>query len=266
MSFGANFREARESAGFSLEEIAQRTRIRLAVIQDLESEKFDSSGGLAYARGHIRTIAKIVHADLDHLMAAFDEITEVDTTPMIELLDANNATSVRSRQSTKLQPRQIMIAASVIAGIAIIIPSSIAISHNLSQSNLSQSNLSRSIVSQKSTATSKVTLKSSQQTVAPTLPPVQQPATTAAIPAHSVSIVASHGTSWLSVTDASGAQLFSGKLSNGASQSFDPTNGLSMRIGNAGAVSVSVDGKDQGSIGATGEVKSLTFAPAQTNG
>lgn len=261
MSFGANLREARESAGFSLEEIAQRTRIRLAVIQDLESEKFDSSGGLAYARGHIRTIAKIVHADLDHLMAAFDEITEVDTTPMIELLDANNATSVRSRQSTKLQPRQIMIAASVIAGIAIIIPSSIAISHNLSQSNLS-----RSIVSQKSTATSKVTLKSSQQTVAPTLPPVQQPATTAAIPAHSVSIVASHGTSWLSVTDASGAQLFSGKLSNGASQSFDPTNGLSMRIGNAGAVSVSVDGKDQGSIGATGEVKSLTFAPAQTNG
>jgi cytoskeletal protein RodZ len=261
MSFGANFREARESAGFSLEEIAQRTRIRLAVIQDLESEKFDSSGGLAYARGHIRTIAKIVHADLDHLMAAFDEITEVDTTPMIELLDANNATSVRSRQSTKLQPRQIMIAASVIAGIAIIIPSSIAISHNLSQSNLSRSN-----VSQKSTATSKVTLKSSQQTVAPTLPPVQQPATTAAIPAHSVSIVASHGTSWLSVTDASGAQLFSGKLSNGASQSFDPTNGLSMRIGNAGAVSVSVDGKDQGSIGATGEVKSLTFAPAQTNG
>jgi cytoskeletal protein RodZ len=261
MSFGANLREARESAGFSLEEIAQRTRIRLAVIQDLESEKFDSSGGLAYARGHIRTIAKIVHADLDQLMAAFDEITEVETTPMIELLDANNATSVRSRQSTKLQPRQIMIAASVIAGIAIIIPSSIAISHNLSQSNLSRSN-----VSQKSTATSKVTLKSSQQTVAPTLPPVQQPATTAAIPAHSVSIVASHGTSWLSVTDASGAQLFSGKLSNGASQSFDPTNGLSMRIGNAGAVSVSVDGKDQGSIGATGEVKSLTFAPAQTNG
>jgi cytoskeletal protein RodZ len=251
MSFGANLREARESAGFSLEEIAQRTRIRLAVIQDLESEKFDSSGGLAYARGHIRTIAKIVHADLDHLMAAFDEITEVDTTPMIELLDANNATSVRSRQSTKLQPRQIMIAASVIAGIAIIIPSSIAISHK---------------VSQKNTSAPKVVAKSEKKIVAPTVAPVQQPSASAAMPAHTVSIVASHGITWLSVTDASGAQLFSGKLSNGASQSFDPTNGLSMRIGNAGAVSVSVDGKDQGSIGATGEVKSLTFAPAQTNG
>ena len=251
MTVGAYLREARESAGFSLEEIAERTRIRRTVIKDLEAERFDSSGGTAYARGHIRAIAKIVNADIDRLMVAFDESTETDTTPMIELLDANNATSVRSRQSVKIQPRQIMVAASIIAGIAIIIPSSIAISHK---------------VSQKNTSAPKVIAKSEKKAVAPSAATVQQPVTSAAIPAHTVSIVASHGITWLSVTDASGAQLFSGKLSNGASQSFDPTNGLSMRIGNAGAVSVSVDGKDQGSIGATGEVKSLTFAPAQTNG
>ena len=55
-------------------------------------------------------------------------------------------------------------------------------------------------------------------------------------------------------------------LSSGSSQTFDPTNGLYMKIGNAGAVSVSVNGKDQGAIGANGEVKTLTFAPAHTNG
>ncbi len=251
MTVGAYLREARESAGFSLEEIAERTRIPRTVIKDLEAERFDSSGGTAYARGHIRAIAKIVNTDVDRLMIAFDESTETDTTPMIELLDANNATSVRSRQNVKIQPRQIMVAISIIAGIAIIIPSAIAISHK---------------VSQKNTYASKVVAKSEKKIVAPTVAPVQQPSASAAVPAHTVSIVASHGITWLSVTDASGAQLFSGKLSNGASQSFDPTNGLSMRIGNAGAVSVSVDGKDQGSIGATGEVKSLTFAPAQTNG
>lgn len=251
MTVGAYLREARESAGFSLEEIAERTRIPRTVIKDLEAERFDSSGGTAYARGHIRAIAKIVNTDVDRLMIAFDESTETDTTPMIELLDANNATSVRSRQNVKIQPRQIMVAISIIAGIAIIIPSAIAISHK---------------VSQKNTYAPKVVAKSEKKIVAPTVAPVQQPSASAAVPAHTVSIVASHGITWLSVTDASGAQLFSGKLSNGASQSFDPTNGLSMRIGNAGAVSVSVDGKDQGSIGATGEVKSLTFAPAQTNG
>ncbi len=251
MTVGAYLREARESAGFSLEEIAERTRIRRTVIKDLEAERFDSSGGTAYARGHIRAIAKIVNADIDRLMTAFDESTETDTTPMIELLDANNATSVRSRQSVKIQPRQIMVAASIIAGIAIIIPSSIAIAHKVSQKNISAP---------------KAIVKSEKKLVTPTVAPVQQPSASAAMPAHTVSIVASHGITWLSVTDASGAQLFSGKLSNGASQSFDPTNGLSMRIGNAGAVSVSVDGKDQGSIGAIGEVKSLAFAPAQTNG
>jgi cytoskeletal protein RodZ len=251
MTVGAYLREARESAGFSLEEIAERTRIPRSIIKDLEAERFDSSGGTAYARGHIRTIAKIVNTDADRLMSAFDESTETDTTPMIELLDANNATSVRSRQSVKVKPRQIMVAASIIAGIAIIIPSSIAISHK---------------VGQKSTASSKIAAKSEKKAVTSTGAPVQQPATSTTIPAHSVSIVASHGITWISVTDASGALLFAGKLSTGASQSFDPINGLSMRIGNAGAVSVSVDGKDQGSIGATGEVKSLTFAPAQTNG
>jgi cytoskeletal protein RodZ len=249
MTVGAYLREARESAGFSLEEIAERTRIPRTIVKDLEAERFDSSGGTAYARGHIRAIAKLVNTDIDRLMSAFDETIEVNTTPMIELLDANNATSIRSRQNIKLQPRQVMVVASIIAGLAIAIPSSIAISHSLAH---------------KSSTAPKIATKSAKTTSAPVQQ--QSPVTTAAIPAHTVSITASQGTSWLSVTDTSGALLFSGKLSNGASQSFDPANGLYMKIGNAGAVSVSVDGKDQGSIGVTGEVKSLTFAPAQTNG
>jgi hypothetical protein len=93
---------------------------------------------------------------------------------------------------------------------------------------------------------------------------VVTPATTTAT--QGVVLTAKSGTSWLSVVDVNGTLLFSGKLSNGQSQSFDPTNGLSMRIGNAGAISVSVNGKDQGPIGRLGEVKTLSFAPAQTNG
>jgi len=253
MTVGAYLREARESAGYSIEEISSLTRIRATVIRDLEAEHFESSGGTAYARGHIRTIAKIVNTDLDRLLTAFEEATDVAPRSMIELLDENNATSARSRQSVKIAPRQIIVAASIIAGIAIIVPSAIAISHK---------------VTQKSITAPMTATKSSKSSTTPKVNPVQSAPTTVAAPisAHSVAITASHGTTWLSVTDASGAQLFSGKLSNGASQSFDPTNGLSMRIGNAGAVTVSVDGKDQGSIGATGEVKSLTFAPAQTNG
>ena len=242
MSVGTYLREAREAAGYSVEEISSLTRIRPAVIKDLEAENFISSGGNAYARGHIRTIAKFVNTDLDRLLTAFEECTGENSRPMIELLEENNATSLRHRSSVKVSRKVLIAAVGIVAGVAIIIPSGLAIAKKVSHKNVAVS-------------TTKVQ---------PSQPQAVAPATTAAT--QGVVITAKSGTSWLSVVDVNGTLLFSGKLSNGQSQSFDPTNGLSMRIGNAGAISVSVNGKDQGSIGGVGEVKTLSFAPAQTNG
>ena len=239
MSVGTYLREAREAAGYSVEEISSLTRIRPAVIKDLEAENFISSGGNAYARGHIRTIAQLVNTDLDRLLTAFEECTGENNRPMIELLEENNATSHRQRSSVKITPKFLVAAVSIVVGVAIIIPSGLAIAKK---------------VVHKSVAVS--TSKASQ--------PQQQSITPAAN--RGVVIKASSGTSWLSVVDSNGTLLFSGKLASGASQIFDPTNGLSMTIGNAGAISVSVNGKDQGLMGRIGEVKNLSFAPAQTNG
>jgi cytoskeletal protein RodZ len=239
MSVGTYLREAREAAGYSVEEISSLTRIRPAVIKDLEAENFISSGGNAYARGHIRTIAQLVNTDLDRLLTAFEECTGENNRPMIELLEENNATSHRQRSSVKITPKFLVAAVSIVVGVAIIIPSGLAIAKK---------------VVHKSVAVS--TSKASQ--------PQQQSITPATN--RGVVIKASSGTSWLSVVDSNGTLLFSGKLASGASQIFDPTNGLSMTIGNAGAISVSVNGKDQGLMGRIGEVKTLSFAPAQTNG
>jgi len=251
MTVGNYLREAREAAGYSVDDISTRTRIRASVIRDLESEKFESSGGNAYARGHIRTIGKIINADIDRLVSAFDETTAQSQRPMIELLEENSATVLRNRKNVnvKVSPKFIGIAASVIAGVAIIIPASLAISSSLTHKSGSAK------ISSNVTATSNSAATSTNTTPTPVAPTE-----------HGVVVAASHGTSWLSVTDSKGSQLFAGILSNGSSQTFDPTNGLSITLGNAGAISISVNGKDQGSMGASGEVKSLTFAPAQTNG
>ena len=249
MTVGSYLREARVAAGYSVDDVATHTRIRAAVIKDLESENFESSGGSAYARGHIRTIAKFINADIDRLLEAFEETTAGASRSMIELLEENNATVLRNKKnySVKFSPKIIGIAASIVVGIAIIIPTGLA--------------LSSKVTHKVSTPTQS---KSSAPAAAVTTTPVKPSGSVST--GHGVVVSASNGTSWLFVADASGVQLFSGKLSNGASQTFDPTNGLSMRIGNAGAISISVNGKDQGSIGAVGEVKTLTFAPAQTNG
>ena len=250
MTVGQYLREAREAAGYSVDDIATRTRIRATVIKDLEAEKFESSGGTAYARGHIRTIAKIIDADLDRLISAFEETTAESNRPMIELLEENSATVLRHGKNVniKVSPKFIGIAASIVVGISILVPTTLALtSHATHKSATVSSTPSKAAT----TTTTKV------NPIAPSA---------AATNGHGIEIAATHGSSWLFVTDSTGVQIYSGMLRNGASQTFDPTNGLFIKIGNAGAVSVSVNGKDQGAIGAQGEVKSLTFAPAQTNG
>ena len=257
MTVGTYLRQAREAAGYSIDDVALYTRIRASVIKDLESENFESSGGKAYARGHIRTIAKYVNADPDLILEAFEESTVENNRPMIELLEENSATVLRKKKSFqfKVSRKVIGIAASVIVGIAIIIPTGLALS-----SSVTSKSATHSAVSKKNAASVIPTTSSTSSST------TTQNSPSAITNGHSVVIAASHGSSWISVTDNSGALLFGGMLSSGSSQTFDPTNGLYMKIGNAGAVSVSVNGKDQGAIGANGEVKTLTFAPAHTNG
>jgi len=252
MSVGNYLREARESAGYSVEKIASLTRIPQTVIRDLEEEKFSSSGGTTYARGHIRTIAKLLNADTDRLISSFEEITGESNRPMIELLEENNATALRRKQNLNISPKLIATAASVIVGVAIIIPTGMALSKSLTH---------KSSVS--TVATSQSHSSSPQKTTTNATPSTPSGTVTTG---RGVVVTASAGTSWLSVNDSQGTKIFSGKISNGQSQTFDPSNGLFMTIGNAGAVSVSVNGKSQGLLGAIGEVKTLSFEPPASNG
>ncbi len=73
MSIGILLRQARESAGLSIDDVAKRTNIRSRVLQDLEVENFISSGGNAYARGHIRSIARVIKANPELLIEEFNQ-------------------------------------------------------------------------------------------------------------------------------------------------------------------------------------------------
>ena len=62
MSEISSLQQARDAAGLSVEQISSLTSIRTAVIKDLECNSVNLSGGIAYARGHIRTIARVLNA------------------------------------------------------------------------------------------------------------------------------------------------------------------------------------------------------------
>jgi cytoskeletal protein RodZ len=61
----SQLRAAREASGLSIDQVAKKTNIRAGVIEDLEKNSVEVCGGIAYARGHIRSIAKVIKADGD---------------------------------------------------------------------------------------------------------------------------------------------------------------------------------------------------------
>jgi transcriptional regulator with XRE-family HTH domain len=70
---GPALAEARTEAGMTVEDVSDRTRIRRAIINDIEHDDYSSCGGDFYARGHIRAIAKVVGADPVPLIEEYDE-------------------------------------------------------------------------------------------------------------------------------------------------------------------------------------------------
>lgn len=63
MSVGEALAEARSRAGLSVDELSERTKIRNAVIQSIESDDFDACGGDLFVRGYVRALASAVGLD-----------------------------------------------------------------------------------------------------------------------------------------------------------------------------------------------------------
>jgi cytoskeletal protein RodZ len=72
VSIGEALARARERAGLTVTQVSQQTRIRPRIIADIERDDFGSCGGDFYARGNIRSIARVVGADPGPLIEEYD--------------------------------------------------------------------------------------------------------------------------------------------------------------------------------------------------
>jgi len=70
---GPELAAARTRLGLSVDQLADRTRIRPHVIEALEVDDFSACGGDFYARGHLRTLARVLGLDVAPLLEAYDE-------------------------------------------------------------------------------------------------------------------------------------------------------------------------------------------------
>ena len=70
---GPELAAARTRLGLSVDQLADRTRIRPHVIEAVEVDDFAPCGGDFYARGHLRTLARVLGIDAGPLVASYDE-------------------------------------------------------------------------------------------------------------------------------------------------------------------------------------------------
>ena len=70
---GPQFAAARRRLGLTVDELADRTRIRPHVIEAIEVDDFSACGGDFYARGHLRTLARVLGVDVAPLLETYDE-------------------------------------------------------------------------------------------------------------------------------------------------------------------------------------------------
>jgi cytoskeletal protein RodZ len=72
MTIGETLAKARRDAGLTVTQVSERTRVRAAIIRGIERDDYSACGGDFYARGHIRSIARVVGADPVPLIAEYD--------------------------------------------------------------------------------------------------------------------------------------------------------------------------------------------------
>ena len=244
MTLGKALVDARKSAGITIDQLSSKTNIRASLLSEFENNNFQNAGGDTYARGHLRSIARIVGANSEELLLQFDKEHAQEARPIHDQLVENNATFALSEKS-KITNKQ-LITFSVVGIIAIFVISFTV--NNLKQT--ASNPKPKPAASAKASATPSASASSSE---------AAKPNTYSSGTGVSVKLEAVNGSSWLFVSDKNGVTLYSGRASQGQVFDFSSTEEVKLRIGNAGAVKLTVNGKEVPSVGGNGEVVDLNY-------
>ena len=238
MEAKSSLAQAREAAGLTVEQISALTNIRAAVIKDLEMNSVEICGGIAYARGHIRTITKVLNQktpksvsfDADLIVAEIEAAQGEDGRKIIDRLAENNVAD-KPREKKRIKFRTLASISAAVLSIGFVAQVAIG---NVSNIDVDTSQIT-------------TTRKSFQNEAASTPAGVN------------LVVTGISGKSWIGLTNANGEQVFNGQISSGQVATFNDPQLIKAVIGNAGAVKLNLNGSDLGVAGAEGEVVRLDF-------
>ncbi len=235
---GARLRDARERAGLSIAQAAQRLRVATETLEALEAERFDALGASIYVKGYLGRYAELLGESPEALRAQL----AAAVLPEPDLTDLPHATA-QSNRSTVVAV--IAVGVFVLAALAWWgwsrrrAVQAVAVEVRQAAVQPRAYAVPRSVVPRASVAP--------KPSLGAVLSPAVAPKSSPAIPAQvrgAVRITLKFpAVSWVAVSDATGRHLYRDTVSAGATKSFTGRPPLHVVVGYADGVTLTVDGR-----------------------
>jgi cytoskeletal protein RodZ len=237
VSIGKVLATARRQAGLTTTQVSQRTRIREGIVRGIEADDFSACGADFYARGHIRAIACSVGTDPEPLVREYDSSHSL---PPARVAASGPGPSTPRRLSQRRRPHWGWSFAllAVLAALAGLVTYHFAASGPAGSSHKA----ARKHPAAKAT-----------------------PAPPAAAHARAVviAVTAVSEPCWADLTTPGGATIFEGIVGTGTSKTWTERQAVTLKLGNPGAVTLTVDGKNHTGLGS--EPLTLNLGPGRGN-
>jgi hypothetical protein len=233
---GPEVSAARTRLGLTVDQLADRTRIRPHVIESIEVDDFTPCGGDFYARGHLRTLARVLGIEVAPLLTTYDQrYADAPINPR-RVFEAELATGAHGPiRGTRGGLNWSVLVAAVMA---LVLAWSVA----------------RLIMDSPVELQAAPALNGSAGVD-------NGPGQTIAAPKVPVLLTAEGGGARVVVRDGTGTVAFVGNLSFGESKLLEVSPPVRVQTTD-GSLTATIDGQEQGALGATGEPAQNTFAAA----
>ncbi|MGA3154800.1 MAG: helix-turn-helix domain-containing protein [Streptosporangiaceae bacterium] len=246
MSIGEALAAARRDAGLTITQVSQRTCIRETIIRGIERGDYSACGGDFYTRGHIRSIARAVGVDPEPLVREYDA---TQGTPQAitaaDIFEPSTPIKLKERRRPNWSLAMLVALVAVIGG---------GILYFVTNSPASPT--ANQVIAPAHPATKAVT------------PPAHAPVKPAATALqrrrlHEVVIhlTAASQDCWVELTSTAGTLIYQGTILPGDSRTWVEHQVVDLRLGNPGAVALTVNGKVT-SPGAGTQPVTLSLGPA----
>jgi len=232
VSVGDALAQARSQAGLTVAQVSQLTCIRETIIRGIERGDFSACGGDFYARGHIRSIARVVGLDPEELVREYDAIHGAPTAiTAADVFEPSTPIRLKERRSANWSV--------VLLGYGVFR----LVDHGTSPP--------RPVAAGGHPNASKS--------------PTPRPSPTSSTAQHHRLIIRLTAVQdcWVQFAKPNGHVLLQAYVLSGSTRTWHFKHAVSMQIGNPGGIILTVNGKDLGRPGAYGQPVTLNFGPGK---